>query len=119
MVALNDSAMALSKQIPVCLTDGMIPFANAKSRKSRLVYWLPRSEWMTTSPMPGRCWSIAIANASGDQAPAGHIKRRTHQGNRNSFFAWLASFFFIQITDEGELHMLWLANHAAAFFKIS
>src|SRR5208283_4630872 len=34
-------------------------------------------------------------------------------------FARFASFFSIQMTDEGELHMLSFANHAAAFFRIS
>src|SRR5215475_5566224 len=37
MVALNDSAIALSKQTPVCPTDGMIPLARASSRNSWLV----------------------------------------------------------------------------------
>jgi hypothetical protein len=49
------------------------------------------------------------------ETTAGHVKHLTHQENRDSFFAWLAPFFFIQITNEGELHIFWLANHAAAF----
>lgn len=38
MVALNDSTMALLKQIPVCPTERIIPFANARSRNPWLVY---------------------------------------------------------------------------------
>ncbi|MBV9059808.1 MAG: hypothetical protein JOZ09_11705 [Pseudonocardiales bacterium] len=51
------------------------------------------------------------------ETTAGHAQYLTHQGNRDPFFAWLTSFFFIQIADEGELHVLSFVNHAAAFFK--
>src|SRR5215470_14179083 len=49
----------------------------------------------------------------------GHFQHLTDQRNRDSFLAWLASLVLIHALDEGELHRLWLANHAAAFFKIS
>src|SRR4029453_17365600 len=64
MVALNDSAIALSKQMPVFPTDGIIPFASARFRNLWLVYWLPRAEWMTAWPMAGRRLSTAIVSAS-------------------------------------------------------
>src|SRR5262249_32208557 len=53
------------------------------------------------------------------KSAARHVEHLTHQRNGNSIFAWLALFFFIHIMDEGELHMLSFANHAAAFFRIS
>ncbi len=43
-VAFHDSAAALSKHIPVCPTDGMIPLLKHASRNARPVYWLPQSE---------------------------------------------------------------------------
>ncbi len=43
-VAFHDSAAALSKQMPVCPTDGMIPLERQASRNALPVYWLPRSE---------------------------------------------------------------------------
>src|ERR1700716_1648078 len=63
-VALKDSAAALSKQVPVFPTDGIMPLDRHRSRNEALVYWLPRSEWKTTLPGSGRRWRIAMVNAS-------------------------------------------------------
>src|SRR5271166_5504901 len=69
-----------------------------------------------------RVFSFSIRLVSfqrGVESAAGYLEHFTHQGNGNSGFARFASFFSIQMTDEGELHMLSFANHAAAFFRIS
>src|SRR5437879_1903208 len=42
-VAFHDSAAALSKQLPVWPTDGMMPLSRQASRNFVPVYWLPRS----------------------------------------------------------------------------
>jgi transketolase N-terminal domain/subunit len=50
---------------------------------------------------------------------AGHLKHLADESGWDSVAAWFASFVFLHVLDEGELHRLWLANHAAAFFRIS
>jgi hypothetical protein len=46
-----------------------------------------------------------------------HVKHLADESSRDSFAAWFAPLAFLHVADEGEPHMLWLANHAAAFWR--